>query len=64
MQKLHQRYYILTRYKLGLNAAAISNELDAAWGQDAPSYSTVQRWVKYFREGGESLEDDHRIVNC
>ncbi|CAF4576745.1 unnamed protein product, partial [Didymodactylos carnosus] len=31
-----------------------------AWGQDAPSYTTVQRWVQYFKTGGECLEDEQR----
>lgn len=61
MDKIHIRYYILTRFKLGLTAKQIHEELCGAWGDGYVSYSTVAEWVHRFREGRTSLEDDSRI---
>ena len=60
MEKEHYRFYIRTRTILGLNATDIHAELTAAYGPKAISYSTVQQWAKYFREGNMEVEDDPR----
>jgi hypothetical protein len=36
LEKENKRLYIFTRYKLGINAARISQELDEVWGIAAP----------------------------
>jgi len=41
MNKTQIRYYILTRFKLGLTAKEIHGELTGAWGEGYVSYSTV-----------------------
>ena len=61
MDKTRIRFYIFTRFKLGLNAKEIHEELCDAWGDDCPSYSTVAEWTRRFREGRVSVEDDCRI---
>ena len=37
LEKENNRLYIFTRYKLGINAARISKELDKVWGLATPS---------------------------
>jgi hypothetical protein len=41
MGKIPIRYDILTRFKLGLTAKEIHEELTGAWGDGYVSYSTV-----------------------
>jgi histone-lysine N-methyltransferase SETMAR len=60
MEKEHYRFYIRTRTILGLNPTAIHEELTTAYGPKAISYSTVQQWAKFFREGNMEIEDDPR----
>ena len=60
MRKRENRSYILTRYKLGLNATEIFNELKTAYGDTSPSYVTVTRWVNRFETGSEDLEDEKK----
>lgn len=60
MDKINIRYYIFTRFKLGLNAREIHTELCDAWGDTYVSYPTVAEWIRHFREGRTSLEDDPR----
>ncbi len=57
MEKDHVRFYILTRFKLGINATDIHRELCAAWGESYVSYSCVAKWIHEFHEGRESIED-------
>lgn len=60
MQKKENRGYILTRYKLGLNAKEIFIELKTAYGDTSPSYVTVTRWINRFKSGAEDLEDEKK----
>lgn len=50
------RGYIKTRYKLGISARSIFNEICSAYGDSATSYSTVTRWIKRFKSGIETVE--------
>lgn len=61
MDKTNIRFYILTWFKLGLNATEIHKELSDAWGDGYVSYPTVGEWLRRFKEGRTSLEDDPRI---
>ncbi|CAF3727890.1 unnamed protein product [Rotaria sordida] len=45
---------------LGIDSKTIFDELTEALGPDAPSYPTVRRWAKRFREGREDVSDDPR----
>jgi transposase len=57
MENLHIRYYIQMRVKLGNDAISIHNEFKIVKVDQAPSYSTIQRWVKHFKEGKQQLKD-------
>ena len=48
------------RVKLGNNAISIHNEFKIVKVDQAPSYSTIQRWVKHFKEGKQQLKDKAR----
>lgn len=61
MDKTNIRFYIFTRFKLGLNAKQIHKKLCDAWGDTTVSYTTVAEWVQRFKQGRISLEDDSRI---
>ncbi|CAF1115050.1 unnamed protein product [Rotaria sp. Silwood1] len=54
------RYYIKIRAILGIDSKTIFDELTEALGPDAPSYPTVRRWAKRFREGRDDVTDDPR----
>jgi histone-lysine N-methyltransferase SETMAR len=54
------RFYIFTRSKLGIKATAIHEELVAVFGESAPSFDTVARWIRHFSDGRSSLEDEQR----
>ncbi|CAF5104262.1 unnamed protein product, partial [Rotaria sp. Silwood1] len=41
-------------------AKIIHEELATALGPNTPSYQTVARWAKRFREGSEDVNDDFR----
>ena len=45
---------------MGINPKTIFEELTEALGFDGPSYATVKRWAKRFREGREDVSDDPR----
>ncbi len=45
---------------LGVYPKTIHEELTTALGPNAPSYQTVARWAKRFREGREDVDDDPR----
>jgi [histone H3]-lysine36 N-dimethyltransferase SETMAR len=60
MEKENLRAYIKVRAALGIEPIVISKELNDVFKDQAPSYSTVARWCKLFREGRDSLEDDPR----
>ena len=58
MDNEFNRYYIKIRTILGINPKTICEELTDALGSDAPSYATVKRWAKRFREGRDDVDDD------
>lgn len=60
MENEHLRFYIQTRTILQINPTTIHQELISAYGQEAVSYSTVQKWAKLFREGRMEVEDNPR----
>ena len=60
MDNEFDRYYIKIRTLLGINPKTIHEELATALGPNAPSYSTVARWAKRFREGREDVNDEPR----
>ena len=60
MNKESFRFYIKVRTALNISAGAIYDELYSVCGDQAPSYATVKRWAKWFREGGEEIEDEAR----
>lgn len=61
MEKQHIRFYIFVRFKLGFNPTSIHADLVEVFGDQAPSYATVTRWVVKFSEGRDDLEDEDRI---
>lgn len=54
------RAYIKVRTFLGASATSIHEDLTKACPSTAPSYATVTLWMRRFREGRQSLEDDPR----
>src|SRR5271155_5843621 len=54
------RYYIKIRTILETDPKTIHEELVTALGTSAPSYTTVTRWAKRFRERREDVNDDPR----
>ena len=60
IEKESIRLHIKTRTDLSHTPMEIYNELKTALKDKAPSYKTVCSWAKYFREGGEELEDRPR----
>lgn len=54
------RSYIHTRYKLGITAKEIYNEICDAYGTSEVSYTTVTRWLRRFKKGVDSVEDAPR----
>ena len=51
------RYYIKIRASLQIDSKIIHEELVTALRPSAPSYTTVTRWAKPFREGNEDVND-------
>lgn len=60
MNEIEYRAVIKFFCKDGRNAIYIFNYISKVYGESAPSYATVTRWVKLFKSGRESLEDDNR----
>ena len=60
MNKTNIRFYIFTRFKLGVNAKQIHQELCDVWGEGCVSYTTVTEWIQRFNHGGTSIEDHPR----
>ncbi|CAF1086736.1 unnamed protein product [Didymodactylos carnosus] len=60
MDNEFDRYYIKIRTRLGIDPTTIHEELTTALGPNAPSYRTVARWAKRFREGREDVNDEPR----
>ena len=45
------RFYVLTRFKAGIQPLQIVNELILSHGSSAPSQKTVYRWVDSIKSG-------------
>ena len=45
---------------MGIQSSVIFKELEQAYATQAPSYATVRKWAKLFREGREDVNDDPR----
>ena len=60
MEKELFRFYIKTRVILGIRPIDIFQELQTAYGEQAPCQSTVGRWSKLFSDGREDIEDESR----
>jgi [histone H3]-lysine36 N-dimethyltransferase SETMAR len=54
------RACLLYEFKLGTNAAEASRKICTAFGEDAVTSRTAQRWFKKFALGDQSLEDNAR----
>lgn len=55
------RFYVLTEQRNELKAGNIHQKLQLAWGECAPGYSTVKRWMKDFKsEKRTSFSDAER----
>src|SRR5436190_23298789 len=60
MEKIEYRAVIKFLHLKGNTSAQIKAELDAVYGDSAPSFATVKRWVAEFKRGRTSLADDER----
>lgn len=54
------RHIIFVGWKNDKSARQVHKELNIAYTNRAPSYSTVKRWFKSFNEGRENLKDNFR----
>ena len=54
------RFYIFTRWKLGLKATEIRSEQLKVFPETAPSLETVSRWIRTFADGSTDLNDGAR----
>ena len=57
-QKTEIRSYIKCRFRLNIDSKQIFNELCGMYGPQTISMRTVFRWVKAFKAGKFSVEDD------
>ena len=63
--KLEYRAVIKYLVKKGKCAKEINEELLATYPQCAPSYATVKRWTRLFKEGRKLIKDDeHPGPSC
>ena len=60
LQRTQWRAMIFYDFKSGLNQKQSLERLQAAFGNEAPSRTTVYNWFAEFRRGRNSLEDDPR----
>ena len=60
-QKTEIRSYIKCRIRLNIDSKEIFNELYGIYGPQTISMRTVFRWVKAFKAGKFSVEDDTRL---
>ncbi|CAF1346565.1 unnamed protein product [Rotaria sordida] len=60
MNKENIRFYIKVRTALNIQPTIIHNELFTVSGDEAPSFRTIAKWSKFFREGREGIEDEER----
>ena len=58
MEKFFYRSIIKHFFKKGFTTKQIKEELDLVHGDSAPCFATVHNWVRRFKAGQESLEDD------
>ena len=54
------RFYIQMRFKLGCDATSIHNDFVSVYGDQAPAYSTITKWIREFKGGRTNLEDEPR----
>ena len=59
-RKTEIRSYIKCRINLNIDSKQISNELCGIYGPQTISMRTVFRWVKHFKAGKFSIEEDTR----
>jgi len=57
MEKCLYRGFILVSFKAGKTSIETTNDLKSAYGDAAPTYMTVTRWMNRFRDGSEDLND-------
>ncbi|XP_018309051.1 uncharacterized protein [Mycetomoellerius zeteki] len=60
MEKIEYRAIIKFLHLKGNTSTQIKAELDAVYGDSAPSFATVKRWVAEFKRDRTSLADDER----
>ena len=58
LQRTHFRAMIFYDFNSGLNQQQSHSLLQVAFGNEAPSRTTVYEWFAEFRRGRRSLEDD------
>ncbi|KYN18346.1 hypothetical protein ALC57_09342 [Trachymyrmex cornetzi] len=58
MEKIEYRVIIKFLHLKGNTSTKIKAELDSVYGDSAPSFATVKRWVAEFKRGRTSLADD------
>lgn len=56
----HQKYYTLVSWKNGREPTQIHKELVNAEGDKAASLRSIERWIRTFKEGDESVSDKAR----
>ena len=56
-----QRVYCKIRAQLGFPPTEIHADLQKVYGNGALKYATVCKWVCYFNDGRESIENDPRV---
>ena len=52
----------LFQFKLGRKAAETARDINDTFGPGTTNERVAQRWFKKFRNGDESLKDDHQTV--
>ena len=62
MDNEFNRYYIKIRVILEIDSRTIHEEPVITLGLSAPSYTTVTKWTKRFREGREDVNDYLRFA--
>ncbi|XP_018310250.1 putative uncharacterized protein FLJ37770 [Mycetomoellerius zeteki] len=60
MRRHLHAYFDESFFQLSNTSTQIKAELDAVYGDSAPSFVTVKRWIAKFKRGRTSLADDER----
>ncbi|XP_055691043.1 protein GVQW3-like [Lutzomyia longipalpis] len=60
MDRIEYRSVIKFLTKEGTSPSEIHKRLQAVYGTDAPSFSTVKAWARQFRFGKETVADEPR----